>query len=106
MTDLLLSFLQGFLQVIPTASDDKALSVKDRLHLHSIPGQLVTQSKLIQGLLVESSDVGAPGSQSGAGWDIPVKRDQEGLIVTALFDVSMAGDPSEGLAQSCLAPHL
>ena len=26
-----------------------------------------------------------------------MKRDKEGLIVTALFDVSMAGDPSEGL---------
>jgi len=38
---------------------------------------------------------------SEAVWDVSVKRDQEGLLVTALFDVSMAGDPAEGLRQSC-----
>lgn len=91
------------MQVIPTVSDDKAFSIKDRLHLHSITGQLVTNSKLIQGLLIENSDMGAPGSESEAARNVSAKRDQEGLIVTALFDVSMAGDPAEGLRQSCLS---
>ena len=50
----------------------------------------MTRSRLVQGLLVESSD-------GNDGWNVCVKRDKEGLIVTALFDVSMAGDPSEGL---------
>ena len=80
------------MHVIPTASDNKplSLSVKDRLHLHVVTGQSVTRSRLVQGLLVESSD-------GNDGWNVCVKRDKEGLIVTALFDVSMAGDPSEGL---------
>ena len=78
------------MHIIPAASDNKPLSVKDRLHLHVVTGQSVTRSKLIQGLLVESSD-------GNDGWSVRVKRDKEGLIVTALFDVSMAGDPSEGL---------
>ena len=79
------------MHIIPTASDNKPLSVKDRLHLDVVTGQSVTSSKLIQGLLVESSD-------GNDGWNVHVKRDKEGLIVTALFDVSMAGDPSEGLS--------
>jgi len=45
--------------------------------------------------------MGAPGSESEAAQDVSVKRDQEGLIMTALFDVSMAGDPAEGLRVSC-----
>ena len=79
------------MHVIPTASDNKPLSVKDRLHLHVVTGQAVPRSRLVQGLLVESSD-------GNDGWNVCVKRDKEGLIVTALFDVSMAGDPSEGLS--------
>ena len=78
------------MRVIPTASDNKPLSVKDRLHLHVVTCQSVTRSKLIQGLLVESSD-------GNDDWNVRVKRDKEGLIVTALFNVSMAGDPLEGL---------
>ena len=81
--------------MIPTRSQNTSFSLRERLHILSILGKSATSSKLIPGLLVE---VPATGSKEGvSGVSISARRNKDGLIVTALFDVSMAGDLAEGI---------
>ena len=71
-------------------------------------GKSATGSRLIQGLLIENIN---PGSRSAGDLkhhlgasakgqidsECRVKRNREGLILSALFDVSMAGDLPDGM---------
>ena len=85
---------QAFLHIVPAPGDTHSFSSKQQFHLHPVVGNTTGDgSSLIRGLLVEVHD-----------WDLEcypeqlvVKRDARGKIVSALFDISMAGDPSDGL---------
>ena len=69
-------------------------------------GKSATTSELIHGLLIENTNTGANfgcskchlshSAKARCNADSRAKRNSEGLILTALFDVSMAGDLPEG----------
>ena len=87
--------------MVPTLSESAHFSLKESLHIHAVLGRSVSHSKLYTGLLIEAPEPSfketvnsrrAEDSQSS----IATRRGKEGLIITALFDVSMAGDLEEG----------
>lgn len=84
--------------------------MRERVHIRSVLGKSATTSKLIHGLLIDSTNpeksskyclsqscASGPSAKAQCTSDCRVKRNSEGLILTALFDVSMAGDLPEGI---------
>lgn len=73
---------------------DISFAIAERVNIHTFLGTPVTQSCLMTGLLVEYD------LDSSCGSDIEVMLERvgehRGDIVTALFDVSLAGDLPEG----------
>jgi len=79
-------YLQGFLKAVPnTPATSATLAVGDRVHMYTSVGGSVTQSQVLTGMLVE-----CPQTEGGS-----TQRCKTDLI-TALFDISLAGDVPEG----------
>ena len=90
-------YLQSFLKALPknaTISSTVPI-VAETVHIHTSPGRPVTQSCLLSGLLIECfQDSGGGGETEEMVGRLSEHR---GAIVTALFDISLAGDLPEGV---------
>ena len=74
---------------------DISFAIAERVNIHTFLGRPVTQSCLMTGLLVEYD----PDSSCGSDIEATLERvgEHRGDIVTALFDVSLAGNLPEGI---------
>lgn len=86
---------QAFLHIVPAPGEACRFSLKQQFHLHPVVGSSGGGFSLVKGLLVEQQD--SPLGHSSCPEQFVVRRNERGKIVTALFDISMAGDPSDGL---------
>ena len=82
---------QAFVDVVSTdGSGDKLASIGDRIHVHAIADGGSSWSRVISGVLVElhTSDT--------HDLDCLLQRDEEGMIPTAVFDISLSGSDDDG----------
>ena len=81
----------------PPSSSELSLDLRDKLHFMTSVGSSAMHSELLPGLLVRGQ-YGVTQQLLEAGAGDGVVRTPDGAIVTALFDISMAGDLAEGEA--------
>ena len=69
---------------------DKLASIEDRIHVHAVADGGSSRSRVIFGVLVElhTSDT--------HDLDCLLQRDDEGIIPTAVFDISLSGSNDDG----------
>ena len=75
-------------------------SLLDQFHVHALLGRSLASSQWLRGLLVESRGAVSDALEQ---WG-EVRRNEEGNIVTALFNISLAGD-SKGV-RMCLCMYI
>ena len=99
-------YLQGFLKALPknATTSSTVPIVTETVHIHTSPGRPVTQSYLLSGFLIEcSQDSGGGGETEEMVGRLSEHR---GAIVTALFDISLAGDLPEGVDSYISHSHI
>lgn len=89
----LLTPMQCFL-IATQKRSDISFAISERVNIHTFLGVPVTKSSLLTGLLLEYHVDSSCGSDIES--TLERVREQRGDIVTALFDVSLAGDLPEG----------
>lgn len=88
--------LQAFLSVLPPSLVE-CFSFPSHVHVVTTSGRPLTDSRLVHGVAIATSDVGID-SQVERG---VIKRSNERGILTAVFNVSLAGDWEEGKGPLC-----
>lgn len=87
--------LQAFLHIVPAPGETHKFCSKQQFHLHSVVDNSASGFSMVKGLLIELQD-SSLWVDDCCPKELVLKRNGTGNITTALFDISMAGDPSDG----------
>lgn len=76
-----------------------SVAIAERVNVHTCLGRPVAESCLLTGLVLECPDSGGSGRDERPLHGLGEGSD-DSTIITALFDVSLAGDMSDGVSLS------
>ena len=84
-------FLQAFVDTVSTdCNEANCASMRDRIHVHAVADGGFLRNHVLSGVLVElhTSDT--------SDLDCLLQRDDEEMIPTAVFDISLCGSQDDG----------